>query len=106
MPPGLWVVFYGDQSHHMIAVDCWDKSADFLEFETRDLPALQAILADQPLKQAVLFQDGAERRDMREVQIEVLRKSAPSRIRVTHRNETLNQILRSVRVQSRTSYRS
>jgi hypothetical protein len=43
---------------------------------------------------------------MREVQIEVLRKSAPSRIRITHRNETLNQILRSVRVQSRTSCRS
>jgi hypothetical protein len=106
MPPGLWVVFYGDRSHHMIAVDCWDESADFLEFETRDLAALQAILADQPLKQAVLFQDGAERTGMREVQIEVLRKSAPSRIRVTHRDETLNQILRSVRVQSRTSCRS
>jgi hypothetical protein len=98
MPPGLWVVFYGGRSHHMIAVDCWDESADFLEFETRDLATLQAILADQPLKQAVLFQDGAERRGMREVQIEILRKSVPFHIRVTHRDEILNQLLRSVRV--------
>jgi hypothetical protein len=96
MPPGLWVVFYGVQSHHMIAVDCWDENTDFLEFETRDLATLQAILADQPLKQAVLFQDGAERKGMREVQIEVLQKSAPFQVRVTHRDETLNQILRSV----------
>jgi hypothetical protein len=73
MPPGLWVIFYGGRSHHMIAADCWDEGADFLEFETCDLATLQAILADQPLKQAVLFQDGAERRGMREVQIEVLR---------------------------------
>jgi hypothetical protein len=82
----------------MVAVDCWDESADFLEFKTRDLATLQAILADQPLKQAVLFQDGAERRGMHEVQIEVLRKSVPFHIRVTHRDETLNQLLRSVRV--------
>ena len=96
MPPGLWVVFYGVHSHHMIAVDWWDENTDFLEFETRDLATLQAILADQPLKQAVLFQDGAERKGMREVQIEVLQKSAPFQVRVTHRDETLNQILRSV----------
>jgi hypothetical protein len=98
MPPGLWVVFYGGRNHHMIAVDGWDESADCLEFETRDLVTLQAILDDQPLKQAVLFQDGAERRGMREVEIEVLRKSAPFHIRVTHRDEILNQLLRSVRV--------
>jgi len=97
MPPGLWVVFYGGRSHHMIAVDCWDESADFLEFETHDLATLQAILVDQPLKQAVLFQDGAERRGMREIQIEILRESAPFHIRVTHRDEILNQLLRSAR---------
>jgi hypothetical protein len=55
MPPGLWVVFYGEQSHHMIAVDCWDENADFLEFDTRDQATLQAILADQPLKALVPF---------------------------------------------------
>jgi len=62
MPPGLWVVFYGNRNHCMIPVDVWDQSSGFLEFETSDSTSLQAVLADQPLKQAVLFQDGVERR--------------------------------------------
>ena len=97
MSPGLWVVFYGGRSHHMVAVDDWDENSDFLEFETRDLATLQVILDDQPLRQAVLFEDGSERRSMREVQIEVLREGPSFRVRVTHRDEILNQLLRSVR---------
>ncbi len=97
MPNGLWVVFYGCQSHYMIAADSWDENSAFIEFETRDVATLQAVLDDQPLKKAILFQDGVERRGMDKVQIEVLGESAPSRVRITHQDEALNQILQSTR---------
>jgi hypothetical protein len=97
MPPGRWIVIYGSRNHHMVAVDRWNESSDFLEFETRDMATLQAIVDDQPLKQAVLFQDGVERRGMRDVKIEVSRESAPFHVRITHQDESLNQLLRSVR---------
>jgi hypothetical protein len=93
MPDGLWIVFYGRRSHYMVAADSWDENSAFLEFETRDEIRLQAILSDQPLETAVLFQGGTERRGMRDVNIEVVGKSAPFRVRVTHRDDVLNQIL-------------
>ncbi len=95
MPGGLWVVFYGRRSHYMVAADSWDERSAFLEFETGDEVRLQEVLGDLPLEKAALFQDGSERRSMREVQIEILGERAPFRVRVTHRNEALNQILRS-----------
>jgi hypothetical protein len=95
MPDGLWIVFYGRQSHYMVAADSWDENSAFLEFETRDEIRLQAVLSDQPLKMAALFQNGTERRGMREVKIEVLGTSAPLRVKVTHRDDVLNQILQS-----------
>ena len=95
MPDGLWIVFYGRRSHYMIAADSWDENSPFLEFETRDEIRLQAVLSDQPIEKASLFQDGTERRGMREVKIEVLGRSAPCRVRVTHRDDVLNQILQS-----------
>ena len=96
MPPGLWVVFYGRRSPHIIKVDTWDEDSEFLDFQTRDPLTLRAILNDQPLEQAVLFQDGHERRGMREVRIEVMKESVPIRVCISHRDEALNQILRSV----------
>jgi hypothetical protein len=98
MPSGLWVVIYGNRNHYMIAVDRWDQNSDFLDFETRDVHTLQAIVADEPIEQAVLFQDGHERRGMRQVRIEVLNRSSPFQVRITHRDEKLNQILRSHRL--------
>ena len=95
MPDGLWIVFYGRSSHYMVAADRWDENSAFLEFETRDEITLQAVLSDQPLEQATLFQDGSERRGMREVKIEVFGKRAPFRVKVTHRNAMLNEILQS-----------
>jgi hypothetical protein len=79
----------------MVAADSWDENSAFLEFETRDEIRLQAVLSDQPLKMAALFQNGTERRGMREVKIEVLGTSAPLRVKVTHRDDVLNQILQS-----------
>lgn len=95
MPDGLWIVFYGRNSHYMVAADRWDENSAFLEFETCDEITLQAVLGDQPLEQATLFQNGRDRRGMREVKIEVFGKRAPFRVKVTHRDDVLNQILQS-----------
>jgi hypothetical protein len=95
MPDGLWIVFYGRRSHYMVAADSWDEEKSELEFETRDELRLQAVLSDQPLEKAALFQDGTERRGMREGKIEVLGQSAPFRVKVTHRDDVLHQILES-----------
>lgn len=103
MPSGLWVVFYGTNSHHMIEIDTWDESSEFLEFKTYDILTLQAVVNDQPIEQAVLFQDGYERRGMREVKIKVEGNNAPVHVCVSHQNDALNQILRSAGVGRPTS---
>ena len=97
MPSGLWVVIYGGRSHHLIKVESWDENSEFLDFKTCDLLILRAILEDQPLEQATLFEDGWERRGMRKVRIEVMEPSASSRVRISHSDEALNQIMRSER---------
>ena len=94
MPPGFWVVIYGKQDHHLIEVKKWDDSSVFLDFETTDLQTLRAILNDQPITQALLFQDGYELRGMRNVKIEVVKEGTPCRVCVVHQDEGLNQILR------------
>ena len=79
----------------MVAADRWDENSAFLEFETRDEITLQAVLRDQPLEQATLFQNGSEGRGMREVKIEVFGKRKPFSVKVTHGDDVLNQILQS-----------
>lgn len=66
-----------------------------MEFETSDAIRLQAVVNDQPLEKAVLFQEGIERVGMREVKIEVSPEGERFRVRVTHRDNALNQILKS-----------
>ena len=97
MPSGLWVVIYGGRSHHLIKVESWDENSEFLDFKTCDLLTLRAIFEDQPLEQAMLFEDGWERRGMCKVRIEVVEPGVLSRLLISHRDEALNQILRSGR---------
>lgn len=96
MPPGLWVVFYGNQDHCMIPVDTWNQSSEFLEFETRDLVSLHTLVNDQRIMQAVLFQDGIERRGMRDVKVEIQKRKAHWHVLVTHHDEALNKLFSSM----------
>jgi len=96
MPPGLWVVFYGNQDHCMVPVDTWNQSSAFLEFETSDLVSLHSLLNDQRLKQAILFQDGIERRGMRDVKVEIQQKKTHWHVLVTHHDEALNKLFSSM----------
>jgi hypothetical protein len=97
MPSGRWVIFYGKESHHMVKVEKWNENSDFIEFHTNDAVQLRNVLDDQPLKQVVLFDDGNERRGMREVKIEVAEDGVTAHVFISHEDEALNRILRSVR---------
>lgn len=97
MPSGRWVVFYGKESHHMVKVDRWNEDSDFIEFHTHDIMHLRNVLDDQPIEQAVLFEDGNERRGMREVKIEVAEDGVTAHVCISHKDEALNRILRSAR---------
>lgn len=93
MPPGLHLVIYGWVSHYMLPVEDWDERSRFIEVSTREVGMLTAVLNDQPLQQAVLFQDGAERRGMREIKLEVEAQGQCQRIRIVHKDDGLNAIL-------------
>jgi hypothetical protein len=93
MPPGLQLVIHGRHSHHMLSVEQWNERSRFIEVSTRDVGTLNAILRDQPLQQAVLFQDGAERRGMRQIKIELVGQSSPQEVRILHDDDGLNAIL-------------
>jgi len=97
MPSGMWVVFYGKESHNMVKVEKWNEDSDFIEFHTHDTVHLRNVLDDQPLEQVVLFDDGNEKRGMREVKIEVAEDGATAHVCISHKDEALNRILRSVR---------
>jgi hypothetical protein len=94
MPHGLWLVVYGRVSHYMLSVVNWDEASPFIEVSTQDLRKLSSILHDEPLQQAVLFQDGAERYRMREIRMELIGgRSCPQRMRIVHNDDNLNAIL-------------
>jgi hypothetical protein len=93
MPKGVWVVVYGNSNHFMISASNWQDYLGFLEFETEDIDGLNLILKDQPLKQVVLFEDGYERKGMRNVKFELSVIDSVTRVTVKHIDESLNNLL-------------
>jgi hypothetical protein len=81
MPAGLWLVIYGRVGHHMLAIAEWDERSRFIDVSTSDIGTLAMALRDRPFQQATVFQDGVERRGMRE------------HIRIVHSDTGLNAIL-------------
>lgn len=93
MPPGLCVVFYGRRDHHVLHVDTWnDDERGYLSVTTRDVQTLERVVEDQPLVEAVLYQDGWQRLGMRDVRVDVVQGDV-AEVRVLHRDETLNQLM-------------
>ncbi|QOZ28410.1 DUF4238 domain-containing protein [Bradyrhizobium sp. CCBAU 51753] len=97
MPPGLWLVIYGRLNHHMLAIEEWDEQSRFIEVTTSDVGTLAMLLRDQPLQQATVFQDGAERRRMREIKIELIGRATPQPIRIIHNDDGLNALVADLR---------
>jgi len=94
MPDGIWIVFYGSEEHGMIHASHLQNDSWAIEFETLenlDLEKLKAI----SMIQVSVFENGFEISRMREVKIEIVKAESPFRIRIKHRNESLNDILKS-----------
>jgi hypothetical protein len=97
MPAGLWLVIYGRVNHYMLPIEEWDDRSRFIEVSTLDTGTLAMILRDQPLQQATLFQDGAERHGMRQIKIELIGRTNPQRIRIVHSDDGLNALIADLR---------
>ena len=77
----------------MIVAQEWNNNSAFFEFKTTDEATLCDILNDQSINKAILIEDGFERVGMQNVQVESLTERAPFRVRVSHRDRNLDQIL-------------
>jgi hypothetical protein len=98
MPAGLWLVLYGRVNHYMLPIEEWDDRSRFIEVSTSDIGTLAMVLRDQPLRQATVFQDGAERRGMRQIKIELVGRANPQRIRIVHCDDGLNALVADLRL--------
>jgi hypothetical protein len=90
MPPGLWAVFYGNLSHHMLKVTSWHEDAECLILET-------SICDDQPLVMLDLRRDGASLTGMRRLRIEVTGEGASRCARIAFRDAAVDKIVRLAR---------
>lgn len=91
MPPGVCIVFFGREDHHVLHVE--ERLADqdeFMSVTTRDLDTLQRVIDDQPLVEAVLYEDGHGLHGMRDVRVEVTEGTLPLIVRVLHRDDASN----------------
>lgn len=97
MPPGLCMVFFGREDHHVLHVEQRVPDDDeFMSVTTRDLDTLQRVIDDHPLVEAVLYEDGLGLHGMRNVRIEVHGEDPPLRVRVLHQDEALNHLMRRI----------
>lgn len=97
MPPGLCIVFFGRDDHHVLHVEQLVPNEDgFMTVTTRDVETLQRVLDDHPLVEAVLYEDGHGRQGMRAVRVEVSGDAPPLRLCVLHQDEAQNQLMRQI----------
>ncbi len=93
MPAGLWVVFYGKRSHHLLKVESWNENAGMaMEFETCDAKKLEKVLNDQPIETATMYANKLEREFMRNVKLIILNNQFPIKVQVKFLEEGLNRI--------------
>ena len=97
MPPGLWAVFYGNLSHHMLKVTRWHEDAGGLVLETSDLKVLRSICDDQPLEMMDLYRDGASLTGMRRLCIEVTGEASLRSVRIAFRDAAVDKIVQLAR---------
>ncbi len=97
MPPGLCIVFFGREDHHVLHVEQPISEEDgFISVMTQDLDTLQQVIDDQPLVEAVLYEGGHGLHGMRDVRVEVSGDRSPVLLRVLHQNESQNHLMRQI----------
>lgn len=93
-PHGEYLVVYGTNNHHILAIkDISDETTNpGIQFFALDLEKLQAIHQDSPFKSVSLYRDGQQLKFMRDAEFENIDYSANQPIRVKHREDSLNQL--------------
>jgi hypothetical protein len=94
-------VLYGQSNHHVLPLDDWAPGSEPIEASSADYGALQKVIADIPLSRAEIIVDGATRRMMRDVALEIISVGPPSRFRIVHSDPSLNQLMRSIAARGR-----
>lgn len=97
IPPGLCLVFFGREDHHVLHVEQrLPEGNEFISVTTRDLDTLQRVLDDHPLVEAVLYEDGHGLQGMRAVRVEVTQGHLPHVVRVVYQDDALNALMRQI----------
>lgn len=73
MPQGLQMVVYGREDHHMVPLISSKDAPGGFDATFEHAAYLDMLMADQPWREVRLFQDGVERRGMREVKVDAQR---------------------------------
>ena len=80
----------------MLPISNFTDAYGVLEFETDALTEIGLILKSSRIDRVILFDDGAERRGMRDVKFETEYSGSTVHVKVSHKNEALNSILKNL----------
>ena len=96
MPSGIWLAVYSSDNHYLLPISNFTDAYGVLEFETDALTEIGLILKSSRIDRVILFDDGAERRGMRDVKFETEYSGSTVHVKVSHKNEALNSILKNL----------
>lgn len=82
MPPGLQLVVYGHEDHHMVPLTSYEDARWGFDATFEHAAHLDMLMADQPWRDVRIFENGAERRGMREIKVTAERGVRLQRISV------------------------
>lgn len=82
MPPGLQLVVYGRQDHHMVPLTSYEDAEWGFDATFEHAALLDMLMADLPWREVRMFKDGMERRGMRQVKVTAERGAERHRISV------------------------
>lgn len=82
MPRGLQLVVYGRDDHHMVPLTSYKDAQWGFDATFEHAAHLDMLMADQPWREVRIFEDGMERRGMREIKVTAQRGTKRQRISV------------------------
>lgn len=82
MPPGLQLVVYGREDHHMVPLISYKDAQWGFDATFEHAVHLDILMADQPWQEVRIFKDGVERRGMRAIKVTAQRGTKQQHISV------------------------
>lgn len=96
MPPGQMLVLYGRRSWHQVPITDWDPEARTVRAATERPDVLALAMQDAPFEVAELYQDGQQRRMMREVRVVTLNDGPPVRFEIRFSDPSMEALDRAI----------